>query len=140
MNNAMQLSMNVADQAAPAKAGFTPQTDVLTNEAANGADFRAALERHMNAGVQKAEPVKEVNMDKLSLGDKIISRVSDLSSQVKTDQEHVSKMLEQAARNGDSMSLVKAMMALHDYQMRVQFISKAANKASSAVERLTTLN
>jgi hypothetical protein len=55
------------------------------------------------------------------------------------DQQYVSKMLEQATRTGDSMQLMKAMMALNDYQIRVQTISKTVSKAASAVDQLARL-
>ena len=68
-----------------------------------------------------------------------MTRAGDLAGEVKKDQQYVSRMLEQATRSGDSMQLMKAMMALNDYQMRVQFISKTASKATSSLDQLTKL-
>lgn len=109
--------------------------DGLTIESSDGAQFRAALDRHMNA---KAG-TKPSNNSEGSLGNKIMTRASDLASAVKKDQQYVSTMLEQATRSGDSMQLMKAMMSLNDYQMRVQFISKTASKATSSLDQLTKL-
>jgi len=101
----------------------------------DAAEFRAALERHMQQEVkEKAAPVS-----KNSLGEKIMTRTTNMAEQIKHDQQYVSTMLEQASRNGDSMQMMKAMMALNDYQMRVQYISKTVSKASSSVDQLTKL-
>ncbi|MBC7501474.1 MAG: type III secretion protein [Herminiimonas sp.] len=105
------------------------------NDAGDGAQFRAALERHM----QSSSPPAKVEANKVSLGDRMMNRTSDLATEIKKDQQYVSKLLEQATRSADSMQLMKAMMAMNDYQMRVQFISKAASKATSALDQLTKL-
>ncbi|MGZ3240063.1 MAG: EscI/YscI/HrpB family type III secretion system inner rod protein [Burkholderiaceae bacterium] len=112
--------------------------DTSPVEKGDGAQFRAALERHTNAHTNAMTGHKPVGNSE-SLGDKIMVRAGDLSSQVQKDQQYVSKLLEQATRTGDSMQLMKAMMALNDYQMRVQFISKTASKATSSVDQLTKL-
>lgn len=104
-------------------------------DSADGAQFRAALDRHMNGTA--AGPDKPGG--KPSLGDKIAGRATDLASGIQKDQQYVSKMLEQATRTGDSMQLMKAMMALHDYQIRVQTISKTVSKATQGFEQLTKL-
>lgn len=101
----------------------------------DGAQFRAALERHMQVSGPAAKP----ESSKVSLGEKMLSRTADLASELKKDQQYVSRLLEQATRSADSMHLMKAMMALSDYQMRVQFISKTASKATSALDQLTKL-
>jgi predicted nucleic acid-binding Zn-ribbon protein len=73
------------------------------------------------------------------LGKKLMGRAHDLASNLMQDQQHVSKMLEQASRTGDSMQLMKAMMALNDYQVRVQTVSKTVSKAASSIDQLTKL-
>jgi len=109
--------------------------EILRVEPADGAQFRAALERHLGAG----PGVGPAEANKNSLGDRIITRATDLASSLKHDQQYVSKMLEQATRSADSMQLMKAMLALNDYQLRVQFVSKTASKAASSVDQLTKL-
>lgn len=109
-------------------------------EKTDPAQFRAALERHIQqAHEAKVTASKPIASNENSLGERIMARTNTMAEQVKNDQQHVSKMLEQASRNGDSMQMMKAMMALNDYQMRVQFISKTAAKASSSIDQLTKL-
>lgn len=104
---------------------------------ADGAAFRSALERHLNtSGSAVSGGVAD---NKMSLGQKISARATNLATEINKDQQYVSKMLEQATRTGDSMQLMKAMMALNDYQIRVQTISKTVSKATQAVEQLTKL-
>lgn len=117
------------------------QLEVLAPErhganAADGAQFRAALERHMNTA---GEPAPARPGNKPSLGEKLAGRASDLASGIQKDQQYVSKLLEQATRTGDSMQLMKAMLALNDYQIRVQTISKTVSKATQGFEQLTKL-
>lgn len=130
--------------ASPAKSGASDRLhlDQLSIEpaSADAAQFRAALERHMHHGdAAKSGPAKLAAANENSLGEKIMARTTTMAEQVRNDQQHVSKMLEQASRNGDSMQMMKAMMALNDYQMRVQFISKTVAKATSSVDQLTKL-
>lgn len=119
-------------------------SDPSTSSSDSGA-FRAALERHMGSNVMKAERAGERGIDGpastrgQSLGDKIVDRAAGLASQLQADQQHVSKALEQATRNGDEVQLMKAMMALSDYQLRVQFVSKAVSKATMGLDQLTRL-
>ncbi|RZI42500.1 type III secretion protein [Herbaspirillum sp. HC18] len=98
--------------------------------------FRAALERHMTA---QQPPAAAPGAGKPSLGDKLAGRATNLASEIKKDQLYVSRMLEQASRTGDSMQLMRAMMALNDYQIRVQTISKTVSKATQSFEQLTKL-
>lgn len=96
------------------------------------ARFRAALERHM-------APASGDGNNNNSLGNRIMTRATNLASELKHDQQYVSKLLEQASRSPDSMHLMKAMLALNDYNLRVQFVSKTASKAASSVDQLTKL-
>lgn len=100
---------------------------------AQGEHFRAMFEQYLNKDAQHMKPNTQ------SLGSALAQRTTNLASQVKQDQLYVSKLLEQATRTGDSMQLMKAMMALNDYQLRVQTISKTVSKASSSVDSLTKL-
>lgn len=100
----------------------------------DAAQFRAALNRHM-AG----SDVPVVSGKDNSLGQQIAARATSLATEINKDQQNVSKMLEEATRTGDSMQLMKALMALNDYQIRVQTISKTVAKATSSIEQLTKL-
>jgi hypothetical protein len=123
-----------------ASAGTGKGNDVTfefaSQDAANGAQFRAALDRHIVAGAQSPAGVQGGGP---SLGQKITGRVGELATEFRKDQQYVSRMLEQATRTGDSMMLMKAMMALNDYQIRVQAMSKTVAKTTQAFETLTKL-
>jgi hypothetical protein len=119
-----------AEAGGPRGAGL--HIDIQSGHADSG-QFRAMLDQHLQAGAIKAKP------DSQSLGSALAQRTSNLASEVKQDQLHVSKLLEQATRTGDSMQLMKAMMALNDYQLRVQTISKTVSKAASSIDALTKL-
>lgn len=107
----------------------------------SGSDqFRAALDRQMDAGGiagigGKPGPGRENN----SLGKAIVERTANLSSEIKKDQQYVSKLLEQATRTGDELHLMRAMMALSDFQLRTQMISKTVSKAATSIDSLTKL-
>jgi len=107
--------------------------DIQAFDANEGTQFRAALERRMQQQAIHVQP------DSSSLGTAIAGRANNLASEVQKDQLYVSKLLEQATRTGDSLQLMKAMMALNDYQLRVQTISKTVSKAASSVDSLTKL-
>ncbi|KRB72986.1 EscI/YscI/HrpB family type III secretion system inner rod protein [Noviherbaspirillum sp. Root189] len=106
--------------------------------AADGAQFRAALERHMNAGAGGVQGATRPDNDG-SLGQKMGARATNLATEINKDQQYVSKLLETATRTGDSMQLMKAMMALNDYSIRVQTVAKTVSKAASSVDQLTKL-
>lgn len=113
------------------------QLEMTTAEASEAAQFKAILDRHLSAARQ-GKLTSEASAPN-SLGNALMERTKGLASEINKDQTAVSKMLEQATRNGDSMQMMKAMLALNDYQMRVQFISKTASKASGAIDQLTKL-
>ncbi|EJN02939.1 EscI/YscI/HrpB family type III secretion system inner rod protein [Herbaspirillum sp. YR522] len=100
---------------------------------AEGEHFKAMFEQYLNRDAMRMKPNTN------SLGSALAQRTTHLASEVKQDQLYVSKLLETATRSGDSMQLMKAMMALNDYQLRVQTISKTVSKASQAVDSLTKL-
>lgn len=104
----------------------------------SGSDqFRAALERHMDTAGAHAKTGPAGNPD--SLGHKIAERTTHLATEVKKDQQYVSKLLEQATRTGDELHMMRAMMALSDFQLRVQTISKTVSKAATSIDSLTKL-
>lgn len=107
----------------------------LDIQAAHGdaGNFKAMFEQYLRGDAMKPKPGTQ------SLGSALAQRTTHLASEVKQDQLYVSKLLETATRSGDSMQLMKAMMALNDYQLRVQTISKTVSKASSSIDSLTKL-
>lgn len=125
-----------AIQASTASPSVTAPDSTLTIEIGDGAHFRAALERRL----QSLGPgAGEVPGAEASLGEKMIVRATELAGEMKTDQKYVSKLLEQATRTGEQMHLIKALMALNDYQLRAQFASKMISKATASVDQLTRM-
>lgn len=114
----------------PGSAGL--HLDVQPGQA-DSAQFKAMFEQHLQRDAMAIKPNTN------SLGSALAQRTTNLASEVKQEQLNVSRLLESATRTGDSMQLMKAMMALNDYQLRVQTISKTVSKASSSVDSLTKL-
>jgi len=113
----------------------------LSLEPLSGAEFRAILARHMGEGgiAAPAGGVAAGAAPGGGLGERVMARGSELSSSLHKDQQFISRSLEQASRSGEPMQLMKAMVALNDYQLRVQFVAKASAKATGAVDSLTKL-
>jgi len=132
VHSAMASGAAAGTPAAGAAHGPGLHLDIQAGAADSG-QFRAMFEQHLQQGAVKMKPNTH------SLGSALAQRTSNLASEVKQDQLHVSKMLEQATRSGSSVELMKAMMALNDYQLRVQTISKTVSKASTAIDSLTKL-
>ncbi|QPI53330.1 hypothetical protein IV454_18775 [Massilia antarctica] len=97
------------------------------------------MARELGQRGQDANAVPKAAPGQASLGERVMQRASALSDELRKDQQTISRTLEQAARSGDSMQLMKATLALSDYQTRVQFVSKAAAKATTALDQLTKL-
>ena len=100
--------------------------------------FEQAMQRHLHTASPGLTPV-DAGSDKTSLSSRIVSRATDLAAEVQKDQQYVSKMLEQATQTGDQMTMMKAMLALSDYQTRVQFVAKTISKSSTSVDQLTRM-
>lgn len=103
--------------------------------AEDGEMFSDALDRHSSAYAQLVPAPGKAEM----AGDGPAAPLVHLSAEFQKDQQHISKMLESATRTGDSMQLMRAMLALHDYQMRVQVVSKTVTKVVGAVDQLTKM-
>jgi hypothetical protein len=108
-------------------------TEAHTMEHPDAAHFRQSMERQHSMNTPPGAPREP------SLGQVIATRASGLAGELKKDQQYVSRMLEKATTSGDSMQLMRAMLALNDYQLRVQTVSKVVSKASSSVDSLTKL-
>jgi len=143
MSDIAAISPTAKISAGGAASGSRLNLEILSIEnrgadAANGAQFRATLDRYLNAGTGGVQAVSGPDKQ-ASLGQKIAARAANLATEINKDQQYVSKLLETATRTGDSMQLMKAMMALNDYSIRVQTISKTVSKAASSVDQLTKL-
>lgn len=106
----------------------------------DGEQFRVALEHYASAGATGVNGPASTTDRGPNIGEKIAARASDLAGEMKRGQAHVSNLLEKASSTGDSMHLMKAMLALNDYQLRVQTISKVVSKATTSLDQLTKLN
>jgi hypothetical protein len=100
------------------------------------AQFRAAYDRYL---IDISQLPGNARLDDRSLGKVVADRAHGLAEEFQKDQKYVSKLLEQATRTGDSMHLMRAMLALHDYQVRVQAMSKTISKAAGAIDQLTKM-
>lgn len=134
----LSMPVDVAGPASSRLAEAAPvRIDPVSVDDGDGAAFRAALAQHARAAGQAPDPAGAGG--NAALGDQIMGRASTLAEEMQGDQQYVSKLLETATRSGDSMHLMKAMMAMHDYQTRVQFVSKVVSKAATSVDQLTKL-
>jgi hypothetical protein len=113
----------------------------FTTEAGEGAAFRAELAHRVQQQQAAAGlgPGTSNDPSRIGMGAQIMGRATAMAEEMQSDQKYVSKMLETATRTGDAMHLMKAMMALNDYQTRVQFVSKIVSKATSSLDQLTKL-
>jgi hypothetical protein len=135
MNGTAAMNTVVDDGIDGVKGLGNVQLELPQASAEDSGQFRAALDRHL------ADPITEVQPASTgkSMGDVVAARFSGLASEFQKDQQYVSKMLEKATRTGDSMHLMRAMLALNDYQIRVQVMSKTVSKAASSIDQLTKM-
>ncbi|MDB5772252.1 MAG: hrpB [Burkholderia sp.] len=137
MNNSTPniASADISSGGAPSGSDFN--LGIHSTQPGDADDFRAALDRHM-AMADNTAPGGAAK-ENISLGKVIADRTVDLASEVKKDQQYVSKLLERATRTGNELHLMQAMMAMSDFQVRVQTISKTVSKASTSIDSLTKL-
>ncbi len=117
-----------------------PGSEGLQVSATSSADaqrFSQALASHKSLAAQPMPATSGV--ESTSMGKQLISGLSDMSGRLKADHKHVSSMIEKATVNGDNTMMMRAMMALNDYQQRVQVISKTVTKAAASLDQLTRL-
>jgi hypothetical protein len=119
-----KLAPNIAESVAPSD---------------GAASFKVQLQvqQQVRSAGQHNLALPETGRD--SLAAVMAERAAGLAGDVNRHQQYVSRMLERATASGDSLHLMHAMMALNDYQLRVQTISKVVSKASSSVDSLTKL-
>lgn len=135
MNEMAAMSTMGGDGVGGVKGLGNVQLELPQASAEDSGQFRAALDRYL------ANPIEEVQATGTgkSMGDVVAARFSGLASEFQKDQQYVSKLLEKATRTGDSMHLMRAMLALNDYQLRVQVMSKTVSKAAGAIDQLTKM-
>ncbi len=114
----------------------TLRIEITSPTNADNQAFAQAMQQHTAApGLTPAD----TGSNKMSMSGQLLNRATDLASEVQKDQQYVSHMLEHATQTGDQMTMMKAMLALNDYQTRVQFVSKTISKASTSVDQLTRM-
>ncbi|SFF95697.1 Type III secretion basal body protein I, YscI, HrpB, PscI [Duganella sp. CF458] len=104
------------------------------------ASFKVQLQvqqQQFHSGAQQDLAPAPVGKD--SLAAVMAERAAGLAGDVNRHQQYVSRMLERATASGDSLHLMHAMLALNDYQLRVQTISKVVSRAGSSIDSLTKL-
>lgn len=133
MNAPKMRAGGAADQGAQLK------IDIQALDHSGSDQFRAALDRQTGVGAAGAGGPAGKGGGANSLGRVLAGRTTELAAEVKKDQQYVSKLLESATRSGDKIDLMRAMMALSDFQLRVQTISKTVSKAATSIDSLTKL-
>ena len=87
---------------------------------------------------QAAVAHSRMNPEK-GLGGQVVSKVQAISEQLRSEQKHISNMVERATVSGDESLMLKAQLALSDHQSRVQIITRVTSKAASSMDQLTRL-
>lgn len=103
------------------------------------ASFKVQLQMQQQFRSGSQHNLAPVETGRDSLAAVMAERAAGLAGDVNRHQQYVSRMLERATASGDSLHLMHAMMALNDYQLRVQTISKVVSKAGSSIDSLTKL-
>ncbi len=114
----------------------------LSPSAEQARAFDAALE-HSRLTLTGDAPQKLVSSSasnpETGLGGKVMAGLSDLSERLRADQRHISSLIEKATVGGDMAMMIKASMAVGDYQSRVQLTARAVSKAATSLDQLTRL-
>jgi hypothetical protein len=140
LNQASSALKSGSVSGADAASGASPAFEVSSTADAQrfAQSMSAARENFAQANQSSAAPVARVGESK-SVGNQLMSGLSDLSGKLKGDHKHISNMIEHATMNGDPGAMTKAMTLLADYQTRVQLVSKVISKASTSLDSLTRL-
>ena len=126
----------VTSASTPAVGPSTLQIEITSPTRSDTQAFAQAIQQYSGgAGLTPAD----TGSNKMSMSGQLANRATELASEVQKDQQYVSQMLEHATQTGDQMIMMKAMLALNDYQTRVQFVSKTISKASTSVDQLTRM-
>lgn len=135
-----RLSMAIQGAASGLAGKPAPQFPDPAAAGEGAASFKVQLQvqqQQFRSGAQQNLAPQDIGKD--SLAAVMAERAAGLAGDVNRHQQYVSRMLERATASGDSLHLMHAMLALNDYQLRVQTISKVVSKAGSSVDSLTKL-
>ena len=145
------MAIEVSSMAA-AKTGSLQQLQQLRGQELSGSTpvassadaqrFAQALSTYKSQQSQAAaglSPTDKAHASSNSIGSRLVTGLSDMASRLKADHKVVSSLVEKATVGGDDALMMKAMMALGDYQQRVQIVSKTVSKAASSLDQLTRL-
>ncbi len=148
----MSIEMSTMNSGAPARAphgvqqgggleGLQGQGVASSEDAQRFAQALAAHRQRQGAQPQAggAAAVAPAGLDGKSIGSRMVAGLSDIAGHLKADHKAVSSMIEKATLAGDDAMMMKAMLALADYQQRVQIVSKTVSKAASSLDQLTRL-
>ena len=116
-----------------------PQIPDSAGAGEGAASFKVQLQVQQQLRSGTGQDLAPPGIGKDSLAAVMAERAAGLAGDVNRHQQYVSRMLERATASGDSLHLMHAMLALNDYQLRVQTISKVVSKAGSSVDSLTKL-
>jgi Type III secretion basal body protein I, YscI, HrpB, PscI len=116
------------------------KTEVSPSAAASR-DFEKAMEvaRAQAVGPDQATVAHARAHPETGLGGQVVSKVQSLSEKLRSEQKHISNLVEQATATGDQSLITKAQLALADHQSRVQIITRVTSKAASSMDQLTRL-
>jgi hypothetical protein len=138
------LPATAAQPAHPAPAGTSPKPMPAVDLSEASLQARAFAEAMRNAqGLRaKAAPALQAptfDEQTQTIGQKLIAGLHDVSGKLQADHRNISRQIELAVDTGDNRLMMQAMMAVSDYQQRVQIISKTVAKAGSSLDQLTKL-
>lgn len=133
----MDTRISVAAQSAASGLAGKPAPHIPEPDGAVSFKVQLQVQQRFRSGTQQDLAPVETGRDSLAAA--MAERAAGLAGDVNRHQQYVSRMLERATASGDSLHLMHAMMALNDYQLRVQTISKVVSKAGSSIDSLTKL-
>jgi hypothetical protein len=143
---AANLSQSVITELTPIQPGSGPMSGgsegFPVSSTADAQRFSQALAMHREAqGAAHQTSASNVGAvgDSRSIGSQMMAGLTDMSSRLKADHKQVSTLIEKATVGGDDNLMMKAMLALTDYQQRVQIVSKVVSKAATSMDSLTRL-
>ncbi|MCW7536992.1 EscI/YscI/HrpB family type III secretion system inner rod protein [Aquabacterium sp. A7-Y] len=106
--------------------------------AADAADFRVAVEQHrLSLTPLEAGPRPATGP---SLGERLAGGMSGVAADLKRDHRHLSSLIQRASLTGDHELMMKASLALSEYQHHVQLMTKTVSKAATSLDQLTRMN
>jgi hypothetical protein len=139
-------SQSVITELTPIQPGSGPMSGgsegFPVSSTADAQRFSQALAIHREAqGAAHQTSASNVSAvgDTKSIGQQMMAGLSDMSARLKSDHKQVSNLIEKATVGGDDNMMMKAMLALTDYQQRVQIVSKVVSKAATSMDSLTRL-